>query len=77
MANTAAPMVLLGARVKLSVTEGNWPWWLIASGAAERLTEPPSHQPGRRPNRLAVVAQPARIALARAEGLARLGADSA
>ena len=25
----------LGARLKLSVTDGNWPWWLIASGAVE------------------------------------------
>ena len=31
----------------------------------------------RRPDRLAAVDQPARIALARAEGLARLGADKA
>jgi hypothetical protein len=25
-ADTAAPMVLFGARLKLSVTDGNWPW---------------------------------------------------
>ena len=30
-------MVLFGARLKLSVTDGNWPWWLIASGAVEGL----------------------------------------
>ena len=36
--DTAAPMVLFGARLKLSVTDGNWPWWLIASGAVEGLT---------------------------------------
>jgi hypothetical protein len=49
---------------------------LISSTAAEAARSP-SHHPWRRLNRLAVVAQPARIALARAEGLARLGADSA
>ena len=31
-AATAAPIVAPGARLKLSVTDGNWPWWLITAG---------------------------------------------
>ena len=33
MALTASPSDLPGARLKESVTQGNWPWWLIVSGA--------------------------------------------
>ena len=38
IAVTASPIALPGARLKLSVTDGNWPWWLTASGAIEGLT---------------------------------------
>ena len=33
MARTAWPSEAPGARLKESVTAGNWPWWLMASGA--------------------------------------------
>ena len=32
-AETAPPIVAPGARLKLKVTDGNWPWWLMATGA--------------------------------------------
>ena len=35
MAATASPSERPGARLKDSVTEGNWSWWLIVSGATE------------------------------------------
>ena len=31
---TAAPSDTPGARLKETVTAGNWPWWLTASAAA-------------------------------------------
>ena len=33
IAVTASPIATFGGRLKLSVTEGNWPWWLPAIGA--------------------------------------------
>src|ERR1700730_2401305 len=33
IAVTAAPIETPGGRLKLRVTDGNWPWWLTASGA--------------------------------------------
>src|SRR5258708_27770308 len=33
MALTAWPMEVPGVRLKDSVTEGNWPWWLMTIGA--------------------------------------------
>ena len=30
-------MVTSGARLKLIVTAGNWPWWLITSGCSPRV----------------------------------------
>ena len=38
IAVTAFPIVLLAARLKLSVTDGNWPWWFTASGAIASVT---------------------------------------
>ena len=29
-------MVTFGARLKLMVTAGNWPWWLMTSGCKPR-----------------------------------------
>ena len=29
-------MLTSGARLKLIVTAGNWPWWLITSGCSAR-----------------------------------------
>ena len=36
MAATASLSEAPGARLKLMVTEGNWSWWLMASGAVRR-----------------------------------------
>ena len=33
MALTAWPIAVPGARLNEIVTDGNWPWWLITSGA--------------------------------------------
>ena len=33
IASTASPSAYRGARLKDSVTDGNWPWWLMVSGA--------------------------------------------
>src|ERR1700732_2369456 len=33
IAVTAAPIEVFGGRLKLRVTDGNWPWWLTAIGA--------------------------------------------
>jgi hypothetical protein len=38
IADKASPTVQVDTRLKLSVTDGNCPWWLIASGALEGLT---------------------------------------
>jgi len=38
IADKASPTVQVDARLKLSVTDGNCPRWLIASGAIEGLT---------------------------------------
>src|SRR5882724_5716927 len=37
IAVTAWPSAASGARLKESVTEGNCPWWLMASGVVPRL----------------------------------------
>ena len=34
MTSTAAPSDTPGARLKETVTAGNWPWWLTRSGVA-------------------------------------------
>ena len=33
MRSTAWPSAVPGARLKETVTAGNWPWWLMVSGA--------------------------------------------
>ncbi len=33
IAVTAAPIETFGGRLKLKVTDGNWPWWFTAIGA--------------------------------------------
>src|SRR5580658_5331097 len=35
---TASPSEAFGARLKESVTTGNWPWWLTVIGADESFT---------------------------------------
>ena len=35
-ARVASSMLTSGARLKLIVTAGNWPWWLITSGCSAR-----------------------------------------
>ena len=42
IAVTAFPIVLLAARLKLSVTEGNWPWWFSSCPGADLGTTTPS-----------------------------------
>ena len=37
-AETASPSETPGARLNDSVTTGNWPWWLIESGAVVSVT---------------------------------------
>jgi hypothetical protein len=39
IAVTASPIETSGERLKLSVTDGNWPWRLIAIGATVEVIE--------------------------------------